>query len=238
MRAPCLPTKRKAQSGHISQAMKHSTMQKTNAKASETPEQTLNRQETDKVRKTRKRASSETSEQTLNRQDTDKTRQRASSETSEQTLNRQDTDKTHNRASETSEQTLNRQDTDKSRNRASETSEQTLNRQETDKEGLSVVPGFAFVLAKIVALDKDVGAVPIVVVSTLRCSVHIYVCANVGNVRGYRRYVDMYTSAYQRHSPTVGLHAEGLALQCLSFFRENPNLCFYPLYLLVANRIL
>ena len=26
-----------------------------------------------------------------------------------------------------------------------------------------------------------------------------------------------YTSAYQRHSPTVGLHAEGLALQCLSF---------------------
>ena len=43
-----------------------------------------------------------------------------------------------------------------------------------------------------------------------------YVCANVGNVRGYRRYVDMYTSAYQRHSPTVGLHAEGLALQCFS----------------------
>ena len=43
-----------------------------------------------------------------------------------------------------------------------------------------------------------------------------YVCANVGNVRGYRRYVHMYTSAYQRHSPTVGLHAEGLALQCLS----------------------
>ena len=40
-----------------------------------------------------------------------------------------------------------------------------------------------------------------------------YVCANVGNVRGYRRYVDMYTSEYQ---PTVGLHAEGLALQCLS----------------------
>ena len=80
-----------------------------------------------------------------------------------------------------------------------------------------MVPGFAFVLAKIVALDKDVGAVPIVVVFTLRyimqCS---YVCANVGNVRGYRRYVDMYTSAYQCHSPTVGLHAEGLALQCLS----------------------
>ena len=45
-----------------------------------------------------------------------------------------------------------------------------------------------------------------------------YVCANVGNVRGYRRYVDMYTSAYQRHSPTVGLHAEGLALQSLSFY--------------------
>ena len=43
-----------------------------------------------------------------------------------------------------------------------------------------------------------------------------YVCANVGNVRGYRRYVDMYTSAYPRHGPTVGLHAEGLALQCLS----------------------
>ena len=37
-----------------------------------------------------------------------------------------------------------------------------------------------------------------------------YVCANV---RVYRRYVDMYTSAYQRDSPTVGLHAEGLALQ-------------------------
>ena len=78
-----------------------------------------------------------------------------------------------------------------------------------------MVPGFAFVLAKIVAL---VGAVPIVVVFTLRyimqCS---YVCANVGNVRGYRRYVDIYTSAYQRHNPTVGLHAEDLALQCLSF---------------------
>ena len=44
-----------------------------------------------------------------------------------------------------------------------------------------------------------------------------YVCANVGNVH---RYVDMYTSAYQRHiySPTVGLHAEGLALQCLSLY--------------------
>ena len=162
---------------NISQAMKHSTMQNTNARASETPEQTLNRQETDKVRKTRKRASSETSEQTLNRQDTDKTRKRAS-----------------------------------------ETSEQTLNRQETDKEGLSVVPGFALVLAKIVALDKDVGAVPIVVVFTLRFIMQrSYVCANVGNVCGYHRYVDMYTSAYQCHSPTVGLHAEGLALQCLSF---------------------
>ena len=58
---------------------------------------------------------------------------------------------------------------------------------------------------------------PIVVVFTLRYIIQrSYVCANVGNVRGYRRYVDMYTSAYQRHSPTVGLHAEGLALQCLS----------------------
>ena len=44
-------------------------------------------------------------------------------------------------------------------------------------------------------------------------------CASVGNVRGYRRYVDMYTSEYQRHSPTVGLHAEGLALQCLSLIK-------------------
>ena len=104
--------------------------------------------------------------------------------------------KTNARASETSEQTLNRQETDKTRKRASETPEQTLNRQETDKEGLSVVPGFAFVLAKIVALDKDVGAVPIVVVFTLRYIMQrSYVCANVGNVRGYRRYVDMYTSA-------------------------------------------
>ena len=88
------PSKRKAQCGNISQAMKHSTMQKTNARASETPEQTLNRRETDKVRKTRKRTS-ETSEQTVNRQETDKvrkTRKRAS-ETSEQTLNRQETDK-------------------------------------------------------------------------------------------------------------------------------------------------
>ena len=41
------PSKRKAQSGN---AMKHSTM---NARASETPEQTLNMRETDKVRKTR-----------------------------------------------------------------------------------------------------------------------------------------------------------------------------------------
>ena len=48
-----------------------------------------------------------------------------------------------------------------------------------------MVPGFAFVLAKIVALDKDVGAVPIVVVFTLRIMQRSYVCANVGNVRGY-----------------------------------------------------
>ena len=34
-------------------------------------------------------------------------------------------------------------------------------------------------------------------------------------------YVDMYTSAYQPHSPTVGLHAEGLALQCLSFIKRR-----------------
>ena len=40
-------------------------VRKTHKKASETPEQTLNRQEMDKVRKTSKRAS-ETSEQTLN----------------------------------------------------------------------------------------------------------------------------------------------------------------------------
>ena len=51
---------RKAQPGNISQAM---TEYNANARASETPEQTLNRRETDKVRKTRKRAS----EQTLNR---------------------------------------------------------------------------------------------------------------------------------------------------------------------------
>ena len=42
----------------------------------------------------------------------------------------------------------------------------------------------------------------------------------VMSVAIYRRYVDMYTSAYQRHSPTVGLHAEGLALQCLSFMKD------------------
>ena len=54
------PSKRKAQPGNISQAM---TQYNANARASETPEQTLNRRETDKVRKTRKRAS----EQTLNR---------------------------------------------------------------------------------------------------------------------------------------------------------------------------
>ena len=54
-----------------------------------------------------------------------------------------------------------------------------------------------------------------------------YVCANVGNVRGYRRYVDMYTSAYQHHSPTVGLHAEGLALQCLSLCRLHCQ-CLTP----------
>ena len=63
---------------------------------------------------------------------------------------------------------------------------------------------------------------PIVVVFTLRYIMErSYVCANVGNVRGYRRYVDMYTSEYQRHSPTVGLHAEGLALQCLSFYMQS-----------------
>ena len=43
-----------------------------------------------------------------------------------------------------------------------------------------MVPGFAFVLAKMVALDKDVCAVPIVVVFTLvsfkvLCSVHMCV---------------------------------------------------------------
>ena len=108
--------------------------------------------------------------------------------------------KTNARASETSEQTLNRRETDqvrKTRKRASETSEQTLNR------------------------------MLVVVVFTLRYIImqRSYVCANVVNVRGYRRYVDMYTSAYQRHSPTVGLHAEGLALQCLSLL-EGDNFVF------------
>ena len=58
------PSKRKAQPGN----MQRSTVQckKTNARASETSEQTLNRRDMDQVRKTRKRAS-ETSEQTLNR---------------------------------------------------------------------------------------------------------------------------------------------------------------------------
>ena len=55
------PSKRKAQPGNEAQY----NANKTNARASETPEQTLNRRETDKVRKTGKRAS-ETSEQTLN----------------------------------------------------------------------------------------------------------------------------------------------------------------------------
>ena len=50
----------------ISQAMKHSRMQKANVRALETPEQTLSRQETDKARKTRKKAS-ETQEQGLQR---------------------------------------------------------------------------------------------------------------------------------------------------------------------------
>ena len=76
------PSKRKAQSGN---AMKHSTM---NARASETPEQTLNRRETDKVRNPAREPLKHLSKH--NRQETDKVRKtcKRASETSEQTLNR------------------------------------------------------------------------------------------------------------------------------------------------------
>ena len=105
----------------MSQAMKHNRLHKANVRASETPEQTLSRQEMDKVRKARKRAS----------------------ETPEQTMNRQKQSRTHMasiRFSETPEQTLNRQETDKvrkARKRASETPEQVLQPKKPDKDRVS-----------------------------------------------------------------------------------------------------
>ena len=64
------PSKRKAQSDSMLQAMKHKTMDglhKANVRASETPEQALNRQTQNRARMASMRAS-ETPGQALNRQ--------------------------------------------------------------------------------------------------------------------------------------------------------------------------
>ena len=90
----------------------------TSMRASETPEQTVNRQEQDKLHKSSMRAS-ETPEQTVNRQMQSRARM------------------TSMRASETPDQTVNRQEQNKLRNarkRASETPVQLLQRKETNKE--------------------------------------------------------------------------------------------------------
>ena len=61
------PSKRRAWPDSVSQAMKHQRVHKENVRASETPVQTMNRQEQNKARMARMRAS-ETPEQTGNRQ--------------------------------------------------------------------------------------------------------------------------------------------------------------------------
>ena len=110
----------------------------TSMRASETPEQTVNRQEHDKLRKSSMRAS-ETPEQTVNRKMQSRARM-TGMRASEQTVNRQMQSRarmTSMRASETPEQTVNRQEHDKLRNarkRVSETPVQLLQRKETNKE--------------------------------------------------------------------------------------------------------
>ena len=109
------PSKRKAQSDSMLQAMKHKTvdrLHKANMRASETPDHTVNRQEQDKLRKSSMRAS-ETHDQTVNRQEQDKLRKSSmrASETHDQTVNRQEQDKlrkARKRVSEIPDQTVNR----------------------------------------------------------------------------------------------------------------------------------
>ena len=138
------PSKRKAQSDSMLRAMEHKRvdrLHKANMRASETPEQTVNRQEEDKLCKSSMRAS-ETHDQTVNRQKQSRAHMASmrASETHDQTVNRQKQDKlckSSMRASETHDQTVNRQEQDKlrkARKRASETPVQVLQRQETNKE--------------------------------------------------------------------------------------------------------
>ena len=131
------PSKRRARPDSVLQAMKH---ERVHVRASETPVQTVNRKEQDKLRKSSKRAS-ETTEQTVNRKEQDKLRKssKRASETTEQTMNRQEQNRAHMasmRASETPEQTGNRQEQNRLHKvnvRASETPVQTGNRYEQNR---------------------------------------------------------------------------------------------------------
>ena len=117
------------------------TLCKSSTRAFETHDQTLNRQQQDTLRKSSTRAF-ETHDQTLNRQQQDTLRKSSTRaiETHDQTLNRQQQDKlrkSSTRAIETHDQTLNRQQQDKlhtARKRAAETPVQVLQRKETNKE--------------------------------------------------------------------------------------------------------
>ena len=105
------PSKHRARPDSVLQAMKHEGV---HVRASETPVQTVNRKEQDKLRQSSKRAS-ETTEQTMNRQEQNRARMASmrASETPEQTGNRQEQNRLHKvnvRASETPVQTVNRQE--------------------------------------------------------------------------------------------------------------------------------
>ena len=110
------PSKRKAQSDNMLRAMKHKRvdrLHKANMRASETPEQTVNRQEQDKLCESSMRPS-ETHGQTVNRQKQSRAHMAnmRASETHDQTVNRQEQDKlckSSMRASETHDQAVNRQ---------------------------------------------------------------------------------------------------------------------------------
>ena len=115
------PSKRKAQSDNMLQAMKHKRvdrLRKSSIRAFEAHDQTLNRQKQSRTRMASMRAS-ETPDQTLNRQEQDTLR------------------KSSMRASETHDQTLNMQEQNKlrtARKRAAEIPVQVLQRKETNKE--------------------------------------------------------------------------------------------------------
>ena len=137
------PSKRKAQSDNMLRAMKHKRvdrLHKANMRASETHDQTVNRQKQSRARMASMRAS-ETHDQTVNRQKQSRAHMASmrASEAHEQAVNRQTQSRAHMasmRASETHEQTVNRQKQSRvhmASMRASETHEQTVNRQKQSR---------------------------------------------------------------------------------------------------------